>query len=260
MSRERPPAASGNEWKDHFSGHAAEYAAARPRYPSALFAALARCCRRRQRAWDCATGNGQAALALAEHFDEVLATDASETQVAAASAHPRVRYRVATAEQPGIDAESLDLITVAQALHWFDINRFFAAAARCLRPGGALAYWCYGFCSIEPECDRVAQSIYAGLDDHWPPERAIVERGYRDIEPPFAALSLPAFEMTVRWSVEDMLAYIRTWSACQRAARATGADPLETAGDRLRASWGPGLRLVRWPIYLTACRKPVASS
>ncbi len=213
-------------------------------------------CDRRERAWDCATGNGQAAHALAEHFDAIVATDASAVQIGAARPHPRIDFRVALAERSGFEPKSVDLITVAQALHWFDVDAFFAEAERVLRPRGVLAYWCYGLCSITPECDAVVQGAYAFVDDYWPSERMIVDGGYRDIEPPMHRLETPAFDMQVEWTAERMIAYIRTWSASQRYRRARGTDPLAGFAAALREHWGPGPRVVRWPLYLFVVRAP----
>ena len=241
-------------FKDHFSGHAERYAAARPRYPDALFAHLAELCASRECAWDCATGNGQAALALAGRFDRVIATDASEEQVRAAPRHPRVEFRVAPAEASGLAADSIDLVTVAQALHWFDVERFFAEAKTVLRPGGILAYWCYGLCEITPDCDAVVQAAYEHVDDYWPPERVIVEGGYRDIRPPLPVVTVPEFRMRLDWTAEQMLGYLETWSATQRYVRARGEDPLADFAPRLRDAWGSGVRPVRWPIHLTVVR------
>lgn len=136
------------EFQDHFSGHAADYAVHRPTYPQGLFRYLSGLLTRRERVWDCATGNGQAALLLAEYFDEVVATDASRRQLAAAPAHPRIRYRCAPAERAPLETESVDLVTVAQALHWFDVDAFHREVCRVLRPGGLLAVWCYGSDSV----------------------------------------------------------------------------------------------------------------
>lgn len=243
-------------FKDHFSGHAASYAAYRPGYPPQLFAFLAECCAARQRAWDCATGNGQTALQLTEHFELVIATDASAAQIRAARAHPTVRYSVATAESSGIDDRSIDLITVAQALHWFDLDRFFAEALRVLVPGGVLAAWSYGLCRVERAVDALVLELYRGLDDYWPPERQMVDDGYRGIHLPMAAIESPGFEMKVSWSAEAMLGYLRTWSASQRWLREQGKDPVDGIADRLRKAWGRDEREVHWPLAMKLGRAP----
>lgn len=237
-------------FKDHFSGHAGAYAAHRPMYPAALFEYLADCCQSRRHAWDCATGNGQTALALADSFERVTATDASSAQIEAARIHPKIEYRVATAESSGLAAHSVDLITVSQALHWFDIERFFDEAVRVLASGAVLAAWSYDLCSVDPACDAVILSLYRGIDEYWPPERRIVEDRYRAIELPMPALASPDFQMTTDWTVEAMLGYLRTWSACQHYLRERGADPVDSIEQPLRSLWGSGSREVRWPLAL----------
>lgn len=243
-------------FKDHFSGHAAAYASARPRYPRALFDWLAGRAPARDLAWDCATGNGQSAAALAEFFDGVVATDASATQIDAALPMPNVEYRVASAEASGLNDGSVDLITVSQALHWFDVEAFFTEASRVLRPGGLLAYWCYGFCNIDAGCDPLVRDMYRRVDAWWPPERSLVESGYRDIDAPWPRLPSPATNMTVRWAADQFLAYAGTWSACQRSIAATGEDPFESLATALREAWGEGEKTVSWPLSLTVCRRP----
>ena len=181
-------------FKDRFSAHASDYARFRPHYPRALFAYLADIASERECAWDCATGNGQAAVALGEFFHHVIATDASENQVANGQPHDRVTYRVASAEQSGLPKASVDLVTVAQALHWFDREAFFAEAQRVLKPHGVLAVWCYNLFRIAPEIDRLVETFYREtVGPYWDFERRLVETGYRTIEFPFAELSTARF-------------------------------------------------------------------
>ncbi|MEX2257732.1 MAG: class I SAM-dependent methyltransferase [Woeseia sp.] len=241
-------------FKDHFSAHAGDYARARPRYPESLFGFLAGLLRARDRAWDCATGNGQAAESLSRHFDAVIATDASESQISQAPLLPRVEFRVAPAESSGLAPGSVDLVAVAQALHWFDIEQFFDEVRRVSKPGGVLAVWCYGTCRISPECDPLVHGLYADLDDYWPPERAMVESGYRDIDLPGTAVECPAFSMTALWTAADMLAYLGTWSATQRYQRAHGNDPVAALAQELHAAWGERQRTVSWPLHLKVAR------
>ena len=243
-------------FKDHFSGHAAAYSAARPSYPKELFEAIASQCGGRALAWDCATGNGQAAAGLAEHFDNVVATDASARQIEAATGAANIEFRVATAERSGLGSASVDLITVAQALHWFDIDAFFAEAGRVLKPGGLLAYWCYGNCVIDGGAGDLVAEFYASLDDYWPPERRLIEGEYRDIEAPFPRVTLPDFTMRLTWTARQLLEYVATWSACQRAAQATGQDPLEPLVPHIEERWGDGLRDIVWPLHVVAARRP----
>ncbi len=241
-------------FKDHFSGHASDYAAARPDYPRELFAWLAGMAPARTRAWDCATGNGQAAVALAEHFREVIATDASAAQIANAVRRTGIQYRVAAAEAPGIEKGSIDLVTVAQAAHWFDRPRFFAAAREVLREGGLLALWSYGLFEIDPALDRLIGNFYhEAVGPYWPPERRLIDERYATLDFPFAEISAPGFAMRRNWSRERVLAYLRTWSAVQRYRKAHGSDPVSGIEPELTRLWGTVQeREVRWPLYLRA--------
>jgi SAM-dependent methyltransferase len=242
-------------FKDHFSGQSAHYARHRPQYPDELFQFLAGLTSNHTQAWDCATGNGQAAIALSEHFESVVATDASDAQVDAAIAHPGVTYRVAVAEDSHLDTASIDLITVGQALHWFDHARFFSEAQRVLVNEGVLAAWCYSLCTVSDACDAVVGHLYANiLRDLWPPERHLVEAGYADITLPGQPLESPEFRIQVSWTVADMLGYLRTWSACARYQQVYRKDPVSQIEEALRAAWGDGPRTVRWPLTLLASR------
>jgi len=240
-------------FKDHFSGHAADYTRYRPTYPPELFTWLAQQAPARTLAWDCATGNGQAALGLAAHFDAVIATDASANQIAAASAHPRVRYAVAPAEASGIAAHSVDLITVGQALHWFDFPAFYAEAARVLKPGGVLAAWCYGLMQVSPAIDAAVWRLYEPITGaYWPPERRYVEEQYRTLPFPLDEIAAPPFAMEADWTLAQLTGYLGTWSAVQRYRKECGADPLALIADELAAAWGEAeiRRRVTWPLFM----------
>jgi len=159
-------------FKDHFSGHAAAYATCRPGYPRDLVAAVARLHREHRLALDTGTGNGQAAVGLAEHFDRVVATDPSAQQLAHATPHPRVEYRIAPSEASGLPDGSVDLVTAAQAFHWFDFDRFFAEVKRILAPGGAVAIWTYNLPRVDPAVDRqIDRLAHDVTGPYWPPER-----------------------------------------------------------------------------------------
>lgn len=245
------------QFKDHFSSGSGDYARHRPGYPPALFSWLAAQAPATRLAWDCATGNGQAALGLAAHFDGVIATDASREQIAAAAAHPAVEYRVAPAEESGIDGGSADLVTAAQALHWFDVQRFYAEAERVLKPGGVLAVWNYGLARVSPAVDAIVARLYGDIvGEHWPPERRHIETGYRDLGFPWPVLGAPDFEMRAEWRAGDMLAYLRTWSASKRYREATGSDPVAIVEEALGAAWGAAPRRVIWPLTLLAGAAP----
>ena len=242
---------------DHFSVTAADYARFRPDYPSALFAWLRGIVRQRRVAWDCGTGNGQAGIAVAEHFDLVVATDGSAAQLAAATAHPRLRYVCATAEQSSLRDESADLVTVAQALHWFDLERFYREVERVVAPGGAIAVWSYGSARVESGIDDVIAAFYHGtLGSYWPSERAHVDNGYRDLPFPFAPIPVPRFDMARRWTLAQLLGYIGTWSAVQRYRKAKGDGAVTDFAARLGARWGDPstTRQVEWPLLVRAGR------
>lgn len=246
---------AGAAFKDHFSDKSANYARYRPRYPDELFRHLAGLCERHELAWDCATGNGQSALGLADHFAHVVATDASAAQIAAAAANPGVTYRVAPAEQSGLDDNSVDLLTVGQALHWFHLPQFFAEAKRVVKRAGVVATWSYRLCSVDEAVDAVIDHLYSEIvDSFWPPERDIVDNAYRDIEFPAQLLTVPDFEMALEWNIDDMLGYLRTWSASKRYAKHHGQDPVNIIEARLRETWGERKRNAIWPLTVCAYR------
>ena len=246
-------------FKDHFSRLAAQYSAFRPAYPPAIFDYLAQLSSDRQSAWDCACGNGQATLALAERFDAVIATDASAQQLAAAPARPNVTYRVARAEESGIESKSLDLVTVAQALHWLNLDLFYGEVQRVLKPSGVLAVWTYGPLQVDGNgIDALFQEFYSNtVGPYWPPERRFVEAGYRGLAFPFAELSPPSFNMEERWDRAHLLGYLRTWSATARYAEDQGVDPVEALEERLRPLWvdASSTRKVTWPLALRVGHK-----
>jgi SAM-dependent methyltransferase len=242
-------------FKDHFSTQSGGYARYRPTYPAALFEFLADITAGRRFAWDCATGNGQAALALSRHFDEVIATDASQAQIEAALPRDRIDYRVASAEQSGLDDGSIDLVTVGQAFHWFDESAFFDEVRRVTRDDGVLAIWSYEQCVVSKECDALVATLYGDIvDEYWPPERALVEQGYSDVEMPGQAIEVPDFRMSLDWTASDMLGYLRTWSACKRYQADKGKDPVAIIETSLNAAWGTELRRVVWPLTTKASR------
>lgn len=247
------------EFKDHFSPLAADYARYRPRYPVSLFAELAALTPSQARAWDCATGNGQAAEGLAACFDEVLATDASAAQIAAASGPANVRFAVAPAEASGLPDGCVDLILVAQAAHWFDLPAFYAEAARVLRPGGLLALLTYSGVRINPALDPLLREFHqVTVGPYWPPERDHVEKDYRDLPFPWPELTIPPQAMTADWSLDQLLGYLGTWSATKAYRERHGEDPRIALRARLLPLWGAPERglTVRWPLALRIGRQP----
>lgn len=243
---------------DHFSGVSGGYAVFRPRYPAALFDYLASLVPRESLVWDCAAGTGQASVDLAARFPRVIATDASAQQIASAAPHPRIEYRVALAEKSGLPDRSVTLLTIAQALHWLDLGRFWPEAKRVLQPGGVFAAWGYGPAVLEgEEVDRLVREYHVvTVGPYWPPERVIVENGYREISFPFEELSPPGFSMQERWTLDQLLGYLGTWSSTTRYRQAMGKDPLIPLAEALRVAWGNGgvPRRISWPLALRVGR------
>ena len=242
---------------DHFSAHAAAYAGARPHYPAAVFGWMADQCIRHELAWDAGCGNGQASSALAAHFVRVIATDPSPQQIAAAIPAVGVEYRVEPAEAPSLPPASADLVVIAQALHWFDQQRFHAAVARTLRPGGCIVALSYGLVKIDAGVDAVIGELYhRTLHDYWPRGREHVDDGYRTLPFPYRPIPSPVFAMTHRWDLRATLAYLSTWSAVQRFRRERGIDPLAALQEPLARAWGDPQRprTVSWPLAVRAGR------
>lgn len=245
-------------FSDHFSQQATLYAAYRPGYPTTLFEWLAQQARAHDLVWDCGTGNGQAAVVLARYFRKVIATDASAAQIAAAQLAPNVEYRVAPAEASGLLEQSIDLVTVAQALHWFDLPAFYNETKRVLKKGGILAAWSYGVIDVENALIHplVQHFYYDVVGPYWPAERKHVENGYQDLPFPFAGIAAPNLHMTETWPVAALCGYLRSWSATQRYLEAIGEDPVATLENQLNtAGIGPDTKVnIRWPLTLRVGR------
>jgi SAM-dependent methyltransferase len=247
-----------SSFADYFSPGAAAYASYRPRYPESLFAWLSSESPGHDRAWDCATGSGQAAVGLAAHFARVVATDPSAAQLAHAERNRRIDYAAMTAERSAITSRSVDVLTVAQALHWFDRNEFYAEVRRVLRPGGLFAVWSYALGMFgEPTLDEALRRFYSEtVGPYWPVERAIIDAGFERLDFPFDELRAPAVMMEAAWSFEHFAGYLSTWSAVQRATKATGRSPLPEFLNDVAPMWGEqaGVRVIRWPLACNARR------
>jgi SAM-dependent methyltransferase len=250
---------TGQKFHDHFSAFANRYADFRPHYPAAIFDYLASIVPTTSLVWDCACGNGQATVDLARRFDHVIATDASKEQIASATPHPNIQYRVAPAESSGLADNSVGLVTVAQAVHWFDFDRFYAEVNRVLIDNGVIAIWAYGIDEVEGEAvNTLAQDYYSNIvGPYWPPERVLVEQGYRTIPFPFAEISSPPIRMEMQWDLDALLGYFSTWSATNRFIKANGYNPLERLNAELSKVWGERdrNRIVTWPLSLRIGRK-----
>ncbi|MFK7961926.1 MAG: class I SAM-dependent methyltransferase [Phycisphaerales bacterium] len=241
-------------FQDHFSGHASTYAASRPTYPPELFEWVAATAPGLEHVLDCGTGNGQAAVALGEHFASVTAIDPSASQIAAAAPHPNVSYHVAPGESAPVDDASVDALTVAQALHWFDLDAFGREAQRVVRPGGLLAAWSYAISTVDEAVDAVVEALYEGtLGPYWPDRRRHVEAGYATLEIPGEPVVAPPVAMEVLWTSGQYAAYLRSWSATQRYIRERGDDPVAAMEGELARAFGTDQpRRVRWPLHIKA--------
>ena len=252
---------SDTGFKDHFSAVAGAYAAARPEYPDALFEALRAVVPATARVWEPGCGRGPATRGLAARFAFVHASDPSAQQIAqhwAQAGAGRVELAVEPGERTALADASVQLVAVAQALHWFDREVFFRECARALAPGGVLAAWGYGdFLAPEGMLEPVA-AFRAQIEDHWPPERAQVDAAYAGYAWPFPALPAPALWLEAEWSLPRFLGYLGSMSATARCRAATGEDPVARHAPALAAAWGESedLRLVQWPLFLHLRRKP----
>jgi SAM-dependent methyltransferase len=239
-------------FEDHFSSHSEQYAQHRPNYPEKIYAYLASLAPGHALAWDCGTGNGQAAIGLAAFFDKVHATDASAGQISAAYPHEKVEYFVEPAEHVSLDAASVDLVTVAVAVHWFNFDEFYREVKRVLQPGGILAVWTYHLPEISSEVDPLMERYYREiLYGYWPERIQYLEERYKTIPFPFEEIVPPSFVMEAYWTLTQLAGFLDSWSATQRYKAQSGRHPLELIWDQLLAAWGDEneRRPIRWPLY-----------
>ena len=239
--------------KDFFSGHASEYAAFRPGYPAALYNALLQQVAGRHHAWDVGCGNGQVARDLAPHFVQVTATDISAKQIQQAAPVDNLEYHVCPAEQTPFASNSFDLITVAQALHWFNIPTFFQEAQRVAKPGALVALWGYNLLKVDVYMDDLLQEFYVRMGPYWDAARKLVDDQYRSIGFPFAEVQMPPFSMTYRWTLDHFQGYLSTWSAVKQYIHVHGQNPVDELAGALVPYW-VGPREVVFPIFLRAGR------
>lgn len=246
-----------SSFADHYSTISARYAAYRPTYPPALVDVLA------DRApagtaWDIGCGTGQLSVELARRFARVIATDPAQAQLDAATAAPRVEYRCAPAEASGLPDASIALAVAAQAAHWFDWPRFLAEVARVTVPGALVALVSYGILEVDGAgANEIVQRYYT--DDagpYWPPGRAHVENHYRDLHLPWPPVDAPPLAMTARWTRDELVGYLTTWSATVKLVAARGTGPLDAAASALAAVWPDGeVREIRWPLTVKLARR-----
>lgn len=238
--------------KDNFSTQAAEYAIYRPTYPDNLYDFLFKLVSHKDAAWDCATGNGQVASVLAQHFQHVYATDISEKQLSQALPLPNVVYKVESSDQVKVTDQSFDLITVAQAIHWFNFDAFYSEVKRTLKPNGIIAVIGYGLMSIDKKVDQVIYKLYEEiLGKYWDSERRYIEEGYKTIPFPFEEIVAPHFQIKTTWNFNQMIGYLNTWSSLQHYKKANDRNPLEYVLTELKEAWGDDAEKdVRFPVLL----------
>jgi SAM-dependent methyltransferase len=244
--------------KDEFAKQAAAYAKHRPHYPKELIEFASGLAAGKGLAWDAATGSGQVAVALAEHFESVYASDGSAKQLDQAQHHPRVRYAVEAAEACSLGDGSVDLVTCAQALHWLKHDEFFAQVRRVLKPDGVFVTWTYWECRFNSaEMTRLLDRFMkVELRSYWAPEVGLRMEGNRGISIPLTPVPCPAFAMRVEWDLSAFLGYLRSWSAVQHFIDKNGEDPLVELRARLEPLWGPpaARRDVEWGLDVRAGR------
>ncbi len=252
------PLSDDNSFRDHFSTIAARYAACRPHYPRALAEQLGALSPRHDLAWDAGCGNGQLTVQLAACFTRVIGTEPSQAQLDAATPHPRVEYRCASAEASVLEPASVDLAVAAQAAHWFDWPRYLAEVERVTRPGSLVALVSYGIVIVPgDDANALVERYYHGdVGALWPPGREHVENGYRDLVCPWPAVEASPLEMTAAWTREELLGYVATWSATVKLVKTEGPAKYDALGVGLARVWPDGeRRTVRWPLTVKLARR-----
>jgi len=238
--------------KDNFSRQSDLYAKYRPDYPAELFDYMLRYVNEKALAWDCGTGNGQSALSLSKYFKKVVATDISQKQLDHAAQAHNIEYRLEPAEQTSLPNGSADLITVAQAIHWFRFDHFYKEVRRVAKPGALIAVWTYSLLRISDAIDAIVDEYHFNtLGNYWDPERRYVDEGYANIPFPFEQIPSPVFTIERCWTPEDLEGYFNTWSALPKFISANGYNPIQEQMEKIRKEWGQeAKRKITFPVYL----------
>lgn len=240
--------------QDHFSTIATAYNDGRIAYSTPLYEYLSRLCKEKL-AWDCATGSGQAVKDLSTYFDRVIATDISESLLSQADSISNVEFRKASAEHSEIGSTSMDLVVVAQAVHWFEQEKFWNEVRRLLKPNGILALWGYVWPLVDDRIDNLLGEFRESIEKYWPEKSRYLHDFYADIEAPFQRVDMPDFRIVERWTASDYLAHLASWSGTRYCAERSKIDPLSKISDYLLQAWGDALRTVEWPLLLKVYRK-----
>jgi ubiquinone/menaquinone biosynthesis C-methylase UbiE len=238
--------------KDNFSIDSNKYAKYRPAYPQEFFEYLSTIKTGSENAWDCGTGNGQVAEKLAGMFTNVYATDISQAQLENAAKLPNIIYSVQPAEKTDFKPNFFDLIIVAQAVHWFDFERFYSEVKRTAKCNSLLAIIGYARLKITQELDKLIDKLYFTIvGNYWDKERKYVDDEYRTIPYPFEELAVPDFKNCYTWTFEHLIGYLGTWSAVKHYIKEIGKSPIELVYEDLRDSWGQTeKRVVSFPLLL----------
>jgi SAM-dependent methyltransferase len=238
--------------KDNFSDRASAYAQFRPNYPVELVEYIVSFVKEKELAWDCGTGNGQSAKLLSHYFQKVFATDISEKQLGNAHKEPNIVYAAEPAEKTSLADRSVDLITVAQAIHWFNFQGFYAEVNRVAKPGAVIAVWMYRLLHVSKGIDEIiAEHHYETLKDFWDPERKYVDDDYAGIPFPFPEVKTSAFSIEVNWSLEELQGYLNTWSALQKFMAVHSFDPVDEVMNKIKQHWGNSAkRKIIFPIHV----------
>jgi ubiquinone/menaquinone biosynthesis C-methylase UbiE len=245
------------EFKDYFSTQAKEYSKYRPKYPDELFSYLSTLAASHETAWDCATGSGQAAIGLEPYFNKIIATDASSSQIEHDELHPKIEYRIATAENSGLESDSADLITVATAIHWLNTDKFYPEAKRIAKNGAVLAVWTYTENTISDEIDGISRKLSEViLGKYWPAENKKAWDFKNKVTLPFENLVVPEFDFTVEWDLNEYLRFLYTWSAVQNYIKENGRSPIDIVYGEYRKAWEDenNKRSVKMKVWLKASR------
>lgn len=242
---------------DNFSKQSAHYALYRPTYPPALYDFLLSHTSAREAAWDCGTGNGQVAVTLSNIFSHVWATDISENQLKQAPVIPNISYVHTRAEQTSFASNTFDLITIAQAIHWFDFGKFYEEVYRTAKPNALIAIWGYGLLQIDPILDPIVDSFYSEqIGKYWDSERKYIDEAYRTIPFPFQEIATPGFEIEAEWNLTQLEGYFNTWSSVQKYIARHQVNPVQEVIHQIQPYWQPteGKKQIRFPVFMRAGR------
>ncbi len=237
--------------KDNFSAQAENYKKYRPGYPNELYELILHNCANFDLAWDCATGNGQVAEVLSNHFKKVIATDISDKQLSQALKTSNIEYRKARAELSGLEDNSIDLITVGQAVHWFEFDKFYNEAHRVLKTDGIIAIWAYGTFKVKPQVDAIILDFYKNIvGPYWDPERRFIDQEYKTIPFPFTELEhSTSLNITQEWTLDELEGYLNTWSSVAHFRKENDTNPINRMIKNISPFWH-GKEVVSFPLFI----------